>query len=101
MTPLVCARCTAPALLSARYPHTWHNTSGAPVEGLRETVLCGTCDTDDPAAERLLALLAEDGPPQPARLAGLIDDWLTDVRHSTPDPAALDAEEARWRAGDL
>ncbi|WDV52751.1 DUF6300 family protein [Streptomyces coeruleorubidus] len=101
MTPLVCARCAAPALLSARYPHTWHNTAGAPVEGLKETVLCGTCDADDPAAGRLPALLAEDGPPQPARLAGLITDWLTAVRHRTPDPTALAEEEARWRTGHL
>ncbi|MEU6179099.1 DUF6300 family protein [Streptomyces coeruleorubidus] len=101
MTRLVCARCTAPALLSARYPHTWYNTAGAPVEGIKETVLCGTCDTDDPAAERLLALLAEDGPPQPTRLAGLVADWLTTVRHRTPDSAALAAEESRWRTGDL
>lgn len=101
MTRLVCARCTAPALLAARYPHTWHNAAGVPVEGLKETVLCGTCDTDDPTAGRLLALFAEGGPPQPVRLAQLITDWLTAVRHRTPDPTALAAEESRWRTGDL
>ncbi|SMQ17314.1 hypothetical protein SAMN06272771_3711 [Streptomyces sp. Ag82_O1-12] len=99
--PLVCARCAAPALLAARYPHTWHNGSGERVEGLKESVLCGTCDTDDPAAAALLTLLTEDGPQPPTRLTDAVDDWLATVSHRTPDPAALDAEESRWRSGDL
>ncbi|MBR8642411.1 hypothetical protein KEF29_31490 [Streptomyces tuirus] len=100
MSRPLCARCTAPALLVVRYPHTWRNSSGAPVDGLRESVLCGSCDADDPAAEGLLALLTEDGAP-PARLVDLVGDWLTAVRHRTPDHTDLAAEEARWRAGDL
>ncbi|MEU0190214.1 DUF6300 family protein [Streptomyces afghaniensis] len=101
MTSLVCARCATSALLAARYPHAWRNSSGERVEGLRESVLCGSCDADDPAAAALLALLAEDGPPLPADLADVVDAWLARVRHRVPDPFALDAQEARWRAGEL
>ncbi|WP_328340500.1 DUF6300 family protein [Streptomyces violaceus] len=101
MTPLVCARCAAPALLAVRYPHSWRNGSGERVEGLRESVLCGSCDTDDPAAAALLALITGDGPPPPTRLTDAVDDWLATVRHRTPHPAALDTEESRWRSGDL
>ncbi|WP_328413091.1 DUF6300 family protein [Streptomyces violaceus] len=101
MTPLVCARCAAPALLAVRYPHAWRNSSGERVEGLRESVLCGSCDTDDPAAAALLAHLAEDGPPPPPGLVDAVDAWLTTARHRIPDPATLDTEETLWRTGDL
>lgn len=100
--PPLCARCTATALLTACYPHTWRNSAGGRVDGLKEAVLCGTCDTDDPAATGLLALLAaEDGPPPPGRLSDLVEHWLDAVRHRIPDQADLATEEALWRAGDL
>ncbi|GHD12790.1 hypothetical protein GCM10010313_36880 [Streptomyces violarus] len=101
MTPLVCARCAAPALLAARYPHTWHNGSGERVEGLRESVLCASCDTDDPAAAPLLALLAVTPPPPSPCLANAVEVWLTTIRHRVPDPTTLDTEETLWRTGDL
>ncbi|MFC9683051.1 DUF6300 family protein [Streptomyces sp. NPDC056948] len=101
MTPLVCARCAAPALLAARYPHRWHNSSGEQVEGLRESVLCESCDTNDPAAAPLLALLTSDDPPPLTGLANAVDAWLTTIRHRTPDPTTLETEEARWQSGDL
>ncbi|MFK0295917.1 DUF6300 family protein [Streptomyces sp. NPDC090442] len=115
--PPPCPRCRAPVLLVARHPHSWHNRSGARVEGLRESVLCGDCDAGDPAAEGLLAVVsavlaeAGDGADAPAAVASEalasgafaahLETWLTAVRHRAPDPAALAAEEARWRAGEL
>ncbi|MFJ6660411.1 DUF6300 family protein [Streptomyces sp. NPDC091377] len=80
-----CPRCTAPAVLLARHPHTWHNRSGTPVEGLRETLLCGTCDADDPAAKPLLALVTGDPARlRPERLAALVPRWLEALRHRAP-----------------
>jgi hypothetical protein len=102
----VCPRCAIPVLLSARYPHAWSNRAGEQVNGHKETALCGSCDMSDPAARPLLAaLLCADGRPVAPRLdeafAGLVLDWLAIVRDRTPNRADLDAEEARWRAGDL
>ncbi|GAA2613705.1 hypothetical protein GCM10010304_78000 [Streptomyces roseoviolaceus] len=101
MTPLVCARCATPALLAVRYPHSWRNGSGERVEGLRESVLCGSCDADDPAAAVLLARLTVAPTPPPPGLADAVDAWLTTARHRIPDPTALDTEETLWRTGDL
>ncbi|MFF2808699.1 DUF6300 family protein [Streptomyces sp. NPDC058000] len=99
-----CPRCRTPVLLVARYPHTWHNRSGQPIHGLKESVLCASCDPDDPAAAGLLALFADGGHPTPTTPDALgphLHTWLAAVRHRTPRRADLDAEEARWRAGDL
>jgi ribosomal protein S27AE len=102
-TPL-CPRCTAPVLLAARYPHVWCNQAGEHVDGLKESVLCRSCDAGDPAAAGLLALLTHDGQLNAASLTAfgrLVQHWLDAVRHRAPDRAALDSEEARWRAGEL
>ncbi|PJN38123.1 hypothetical protein CG747_24890 [Streptomyces sp. CB02959] len=102
--PPPCPRCRTAVLLVARYPHTWHNRSGEPVHGLRESVLCASCDPDDPAAAGLLALFADGGLPAPATPDALgphLRTWLAAVRRRAPHRADLDAEEARWRAGEL
>ncbi|MFG2141021.1 DUF6300 family protein [Streptomyces sp. NPDC048650] len=99
-----CPRCETPVLLVARHPHAWRNRTGERVDGLRETVLCRSCDTTDPAAGGLLALFAGDGPLDAAHLeafGGLLHDWLNAVRDRAPNLADLDAEEARWRTGEL
>ncbi|GAA2672991.1 DUF6300 family protein [Streptomyces lunalinharesii] len=98
-----CPRCRTPVLLVVRHPHTWRNRSGAPVHGLRESVLCPSCAPDEPTAAALLAVLTDDGsapPDAPAPLGPLLHAWLAAVRR-TPCPAALADEESRWRAGEL
>ncbi|MYT28853.1 MULTISPECIES: DUF6300 family protein [unclassified Streptomyces] len=112
--PPPCPRCGTPVLLVARYPHCWHNRSGARVDGLRESVLCPGCDSGDPAADGLLALFTgaeagtetgidRHGPAVPGEFASRLDAWLTAVRRRVPHEAAraAEAEEARWRAGEL
>ncbi|WP_438489103.1 DUF6300 family protein [Streptomyces sp. S186] len=106
--PPPCPRCDTPVLLVARYPHSWHNRSGARVDGFRESVLCAGCDTGDPAAEGLLALFAGVGHEGEvgcgaSEFAVRLDAWLTAVRRRVPQQAAraAEAEEARWRAGEL
>jgi len=99
-----CPRCEVPVLLAARYPHAWCNQAGEHVGGLKESVLCRSCDTGDPAAAGLLELFTRDGQLSAAHLTAfgaLVQHWLDTVRNRTPDRAALDAEEARWRAGEL
>ncbi|MFD5554213.1 DUF6300 family protein [Streptomyces sp. NPDC127068] len=98
-----CPRCRVAAVLTVRYPHSWHNRAGERVEGVAESLLCSRCDTDDPAAAALLALLGEGGPTGAA--PGVFEEragsWLGAVRARRADPGALAAEEGRWRAGEL
>ncbi|GGX27233.1 DUF6300 family protein [Streptomyces noursei] len=99
-----CQRCGAAVLLSARYRHSWENRAGAAVTGFKETALCPTCDADDPAAAGLLALLGQVRHLDAAHLTALgelVLAWLEVIRHRTPDPTELAAEEALWRAGEL
>jgi hypothetical protein len=97
-----CPRCRTAAALTVRYPHSWRNGTGRRVRGVRESLLCPRCDADDPAATGLLALL--DGRSTGTAhgvFADLAGRWLDAARARQPDPAALAAEERRWRAGDL
>ncbi|MFF4097742.1 DUF6300 family protein [Streptomyces sp. NPDC001834] len=99
-----CRRCGSPALLTARYPHSWLNRAGDQVVGIKETILCPGCDANDPAATELLALLgrmSHDDVEHLATLDTLAHAWLETIRHRTPDPADLDDEASRWRTGDL
>ncbi|MCX5346024.1 DUF6300 family protein [Streptomyces atratus] len=99
-----CPRCDTPVLLMARYPHTWRNRAGERIDGLKETVLCRSCDTSTPAAGELLALFAADGQLSAVHreaLDKLVHDWLNAVRDRTPNRADLDSQEARWRDGKL
>ncbi|MFJ5262718.1 DUF6300 family protein [Streptomyces sp. NPDC088387] len=88
----VCPSCRAPAVLSVTRPHTWHNRAGTPVHGVRESLLCGTCD---PAGRRVLAAHC------PQEWAALVLNWLATTGDRLPDPVNLAAEEASWRAGEL
>ncbi|WP_225859272.1 DUF6300 family protein [Streptomyces albicerus] len=104
VAPPPCPRCETPVVLVARYPHTWRNRAGERIDGLKETVLCRSCDTDDPAAGELLALFAADGQLSAVcreAFDRLVHDWLNVVRDRTPNRANLESEEARWRAGEL
>ncbi|UNO38561.1 DUF6300 family protein [Streptomyces sp. MST-110588] len=99
-----CARCGCPDALTVRYPHSWRNRNGADVTGFKETVLCPVCEANDPATTKLLTLLRRIGhrdAEHRTALDALAHEWLDGIGHRGPDPAALDAEEARWRAGDL
>ncbi|MEU9624579.1 DUF6300 family protein [Streptomyces sp. NPDC048155] len=59
-TPPPCPHCEAPVPV-ARYSRAWRNRAGEWPDGLKETVLCRSCDINDPAAG--------DSPP-PARDKG-------------------------------
>ncbi|MFF2409675.1 DUF6300 family protein [Streptomyces sp. NPDC058092] len=99
-----CPRCEAPVLLVARYPHAWCNRVGERIDGLKEAVLCRSCDTRDLEAGGLLALFAGGGQLDAANLEAfgrLVHDWLNVVRDRVPNRADLEAEETRWRAGEL
>lgn len=96
-----CRRCGNQALLTARYPHSWPNQSGKQVTGFKETALCPACDGDDPAATGLLAHLRAPVPSRLAELAALVRQWVSTVRHRTPDLAELEDEAARFRCGEL
>ncbi|MFD4656935.1 DUF6300 family protein [Kitasatospora sp. NPDC058444] len=96
-----CRRCGNQALLTARYPHSWPNQAGKQVTGFKETALCPACDEDDPAATGLLALLGTPVPSRLAELGALVRQWVSTVRHRTPDLAALEDEAARFRTGEL
>ncbi|MER5539970.1 DUF6300 family protein [Streptomyces mirabilis] len=104
-TPPVCPGCNAPVLLVARYPSAWCNQSGKRIDGFKESVLCRRCDTNNPAAGRLLALFNADGELSTVAdgeaFGELVCDWVNSVRHRTPNLADLDSEEARWRADEL
>src|SRR5207253_194515 len=64
-----CPRCGGSTLLLARFPHSWTNRVGDDVPGLREALLCPSCDHTDPACRPLLALFAVDEQIDPANLA--------------------------------
>ncbi|MFG2916987.1 DUF6300 family protein [Kitasatospora sp. NPDC048298] len=96
-----CRRCGIPALLTARYPHSWPNQAGKQVTGFKETALCSACDEGDPAATGLLALLGGPVAGRLADLRALVQQWVSTVRHRTPDLADLEDEAARFRSGEL
>ncbi|MDO0934238.1 DUF6300 family protein [Streptomyces sp. DG2A-72] len=99
-----CPRCDTPVVLVARYPHAWRNRAGQRIDGLKESVLCRSCDANDPAAGELLALFAADGQLSAVRREAfdkLVHEWLNVIRDRTPNRTDLSSEEARWRAGEL
>ncbi|MFI9627357.1 DUF6300 family protein [Streptomyces sp. NPDC052042] len=99
-----CRNCGSPALLTARYRHSWRNRAGDQVIGFKENILCPTCDANDPAAAGLLALLGRMSGHDAVHLATLgplAHEWIKTIRHRTPDLTDLDRELARWKAGEL
>ncbi|MFH8772036.1 DUF6300 family protein [Streptomyces sp. NPDC017958] len=102
-TPL-CARCGEGTLVLAQYRHSWMNGRGEDVAGLKEAVLCPSCDHKEPAAAELLALFVADGQVMPENVAtfgGLLAAWVESVRHRTVDEALLANEYEQWQRGDL
>ncbi|MGW0885412.1 DUF6300 family protein [Streptomyces sp. NPDC002671] len=99
-----CPRCAESTLLLARYRHSWTNGRGEDVAGLKEAVLCPSCDHKEPAAAELQALFAVDGQVLPENLAtfgGLLAAWIESVRHRAVDEVLLADEYERWQRGDL
>ncbi|MFK0279530.1 DUF6300 family protein [Streptomyces sp. NPDC090499] len=99
-----CLQCNGSTLLLAQFPHTWKNSFGQDVSGLREAVLCPSCDHGDPAATELLALYSVDGPVSPENLdvfGGLVAAWVESVRQRSVDEEALNAEFELWKRGEL
>ncbi|RBQ19840.1 hypothetical protein DP939_14120 [Spongiactinospora rosea] len=96
-----CPRCRAGDVLAVlRLPHTWTNTSGNPVRGLSEVLLCTRCDAADP----LVTYLAVHPSPchqDATTLARLLRHWIGRARPPRPDPLAVEAESAAWHRGDL
>ncbi|MFD5079598.1 DUF6300 family protein [Streptomyces sp. NPDC058371] len=81
--PPDCTRCGGPALLHAKFTHSWKNTRGQDVNGLREAVLCSPCDGGARATDGLLALLAgadQMGLPNIQVIGGLAAAWVESVR---------------------
>lgn len=103
-TPLPCQRCGGASLLMARSPHTWKNTCGEQVHGVREAVLCPVCDCGEPAAEELLALFAVDEQLDPRNILAfgdLLTAWVESQRHRGVDMEALTAQHEQWGRGAL
>lgn len=99
-----CARCVAPVLLTAQFPHAWKNARDEEVNGIREVALCPACDRGQPTADDLLSLFPVDG--QLAFSNGetfteLVSAWVAHVRQQQVDLASLDDELERWRRGVL
>lgn len=99
-----CGRCAQPGLLAASIPYLWDTGDGQPILCHRTSVLCAVCDRGNPDAVGLLALLTLherlDESHEPL-FRTLVRDWVAAEQQRTVDPAVLDEEEARWRAGDL
>ncbi|MET9568521.1 DUF6300 family protein [Streptomyces virginiae] len=99
-----CAGCAGPPLLTARFPHSWLNTRGEEVKGVREVALCPQCDRGSPAADELQALFAVDeqvGLANAEAFAVLIGAWLEERRQSARDSHRLEMEWDQWRQSDL
>lgn len=102
--PPPCGRCGGPGLLLVRFPHAWVNERGKDVRGMREAVLCPSCDHADPAASAVVALFTVDqriGHDNLATFHSLAAAWVDSVRDRTVDLDALHAEEEQWRRGEL
>ncbi|MFI7033238.1 DUF6300 family protein [Microbispora rosea] len=96
-----CPRCrTGEVLAVLRLPHTWTNTSGRPVRGIREVHLCTHCDAGHP----IVTYFAIHGSARPEHadfLARLLRHWTDHVRPLVPDENALRAEADAWCNGEL
>lgn len=73
---LQCHRCLGPLVLTARVPYGFHRADGLAVSGLRGISLCASCDSDDPAAQGILAYFAVNPTVvDDVAFAVLVDEW--------------------------
>ncbi|MFD9541987.1 DUF6300 family protein [Streptomyces sp. NPDC060022] len=99
-----CPRCELPGLMLAHFPSSWKNQQGKNVDGLREALLCASCDAADPAAADLLALFAVDGRLSTENLAlftELAEAWLAVAALRKVNQKNLTDEEERFWRGKL
>ncbi|MFE5489051.1 DUF6300 family protein [Streptomyces virginiae] len=99
-----CTRCLGQPLLTACFPHSWLNTRGEQVTGVREAALCPQCHRGSPAADELQALFAVDekvGLANAEAFAILIGAWIEEMGKSSRDSHRLESEWREWRQGDL
>ncbi|WP_331745892.1 DUF6300 family protein [Streptomyces virginiae] len=99
-----CAGCAGQPLLSARFPHSWLNSRGEEVIGVREVALCPQCDRGSRAADELQALFAVDeqvGLANAEAFAILIGAWLEEIGQNSTGSHRLEMEWEQWRQGDL
>ncbi|MGV9309729.1 MULTISPECIES: DUF6300 family protein [unclassified Nonomuraea] len=100
-----CPRCRADSVLAVlRRPHAWTNTSGNPVRGHSDVLLCARCDADDPLTGPIITYFAVHGSARPenvGQLARLLLRWVDRARPPAPDEKALRAEAEAWRRGEL
>lgn len=102
--PPPCGRCSAMTLLQASFSHSWKNTRGEVVAGVRQAVLCPACDRTEPCADELLAWLKEGKQldlNDHQVFGGLVASWVESVRHKAVDQALLAEQEERWHHGEL
>ncbi|MFE8950054.1 DUF6300 family protein [Streptomyces sp. NPDC007856] len=103
-TPPPCTRCDGPALLLARFPHSWTNSNGQRIEGLRESTLCSVCDQGKRDTEALLQLLTVcdrlDATDFEA-FGGLVAAWVESLRQEYVDLDLLASNHDQWHRGEL
>ncbi|MGW3495752.1 DUF6300 family protein [Streptomyces sp. NPDC001020] len=99
-----CTRCAGPTLLLARFPHSWRNTNGQRIEGLRESTLCSVCDRGNKDSDALLQLLTAcdtldvtDFEP----FGGLVAAWVESLRQEYVDLDLLASEHEQWQRCEL
>lgn len=103
-TPPDCPRCGQPALLSARIPNGWQNSSGRQVQGTIDVALCPGCDADDLHAAPVIRYfqthphIPHDGAEE---LAALLRAWVAHLRPPRVDLMQLEREIEEWRRGEL
>jgi len=102
--PPPCTRCEGPTVLLARFPHSWTNSKGQRIEGLRESTLCPVCDQGKRDAEALLQLLAVCDKVDATgfeSFGGLVAAWVESLRHEYVDLDVLTHEHEQWQHSEL
>jgi hypothetical protein len=103
-TPPSCTRCEGPTLLLVRFPHSWTNSNGQRIDGLRESTLCSVCDQGKRDTEALLQLLMACGKLDATSLesfGGLVAAWVESLRQEYVDLDLLASENEQWQHGEF
>ncbi|MFF3920415.1 DUF6300 family protein [Streptomyces sp. NPDC001852] len=102
--PPPCTRCDGPSLLLVRFPHSWANSNGQSIEGLRESTLCSVCDRRTRETEALVQLLTVCDTLDATgfeSLQGLVAAWVESLRQEYVDLDLLASHHEQWQRGDL
>ncbi|GII94296.1 DUF6300 family protein [Sinosporangium siamense] len=95
-----CPRCrTGEVVAVLRVPYSWTNTSGKPVRGRSDILLCTRCDAADPVTGPLITHFTVHGTVPDGD--DLLLRWIDQAKPRKPDEHALRAEFDAWRQGDL